>query len=309
MVLEQSYRREAERVERQPDRLASVLGAPDSIDALRHRRMYDHAQSLIAAHPEAHWLTVGDGGADAEILRRMGVRHLTASSISDAALHAAAALGHLEGVEIRSLNAEKLALDDRSVDFIFCKEAFHHFPRAPLALYEFLRVAREGVILIEPCDQQAWRPLNLLRTAAKLALRRRPPRYEMFEPVGNYIYRLSRHEIFRSLTALQWPWFAWKGFNDFYYAPLGQKSRFDSGAMTAFRLAVGVQDGLARLGAMNSGLAVCVIPSVSSTLDLRPVLRAAGFALFDLPRNPYSGPILSTGENNGASPRERIGMD
>ena len=49
-------------------------------------------------------------------------------------------------------NAENLSFEDKTIDFILCKESYHHFPRPMVALYEMLRVARNGVLLIEPND-------------------------------------------------------------------------------------------------------------------------------------------------------------
>ncbi|WP_158308790.1 methyltransferase domain-containing protein [Desulfocurvibacter africanus] len=67
-------------------------------------------------------------------------------------------------------NAEKLSFANGSYDYLLCKEAFHHFPRPMIALYEMLRVARKGIVLIEPNDNGA----------------------DGFEECGNYVYSLSR---------------------------------------------------------------------------------------------------------------------
>jgi SAM-dependent methyltransferase len=36
-------------------------------------------------------------------------------------------------------NAEQLSFEDESFDFVLCKEAYHHFPRPMIALYEMIR--------------------------------------------------------------------------------------------------------------------------------------------------------------------------
>lgn len=64
-----------------------------SVDAWEHERMLKFLSALINTYPDAHWLTLGDGGADAWILRNCGVRAVTASSLSDARLKKARDLG------------------------------------------------------------------------------------------------------------------------------------------------------------------------------------------------------------------------
>src|SRR5690348_10332859 len=123
-----------------------------SADYWRHRRMYEAAQYLGGVKEE-RWFTVGDGqyGLDSVRLRERGVGSVLPTDIGDATLRASKARGIIEDYQIQ--NAERMSLADRSFDYAFCKEAFHHFPRPFLALYEMLRVARKGVILVEPQDQ------------------------------------------------------------------------------------------------------------------------------------------------------------
>ena len=49
-------------------------------------------------------------------------------------------------------NGEALSYDDKSFDLVFCKSGLHHFSRPVLGLYEMLRVARRGVVFIEPYE-------------------------------------------------------------------------------------------------------------------------------------------------------------
>ena len=49
-------------------------------------------------------------------------------------------------------NAEDLSFNDESFDYVLIKEAFHHFPRPWIALYEAFRVCKKGIVLIEPND-------------------------------------------------------------------------------------------------------------------------------------------------------------
>src|SRR6266436_8493648 len=157
------------------ERIPSLIGAPRTIDAWRHERMFRAARPFISMFPGDEWLTIGDGGADGWMLRSLGASRVTASSISDARLKQLKQSGHLTGIELRALNAEAIDLPDGSIDFILCKEAFHHFPHAPLAFYEFLRVARRGFLPIEPSEIGSRRLLDVVRSFAKLVSRRRAP--------------------------------------------------------------------------------------------------------------------------------------
>jgi ubiquinone/menaquinone biosynthesis C-methylase UbiE len=284
----QNFGQEIRLQESSSERVPSLLSAPRTIDAWRHERMFRAARPLIDMFPRDRWQTVGDGGADAWMLREMGAAHVSASNISDARLRRLKKAGHLDGIEIRALNAEALDLPDHSVDFIFCKEAFHHFPHAPLAFYEFLRVARRGVLLIEPCEASSPRIFDVLRMLAKLVLRRRSPIYEQFEPVGNFIYRVSKREIERALTAIQSPWFAVLDFNDFGTRWITTRPRDHAVARFLFQLGLHVQNGLSAARLMSPGLCAVFIPVQQAPDALKPALRRHGFRIIKLPRNPYS---------------------
>jgi ubiquinone/menaquinone biosynthesis C-methylase UbiE len=268
-------------------KVPSLIGVPDLIDAWRHERMFEAARPIIAAFPEGEWLTIGDGGQDAWMLSQMGARRVSASSISDARLAELQRAGPLAGIEIFALNAERIALADASVDLILCKEAFHHFPHPPLAFYEFLRVARRGFLLIEPAELPSPRALDMVRTFAKLALRRRAPVYELFEPVGNYIYRVQHREIARMLTAIQHPWFAIRHFNDFSTFWVVRQPRQHALARRLFEFGLLVQDVLVACHLMSPGLCALFVPIEPAPESLKTGLGAAGFQIVELPRNPY----------------------
>ena len=131
--------------------LPSRFAAPGSVDNWRHDRMLSCVKPLVRMLPAARWLTVGDGsyGADAAYLQSCGVE-VVASSLNADSLKIAAQRGYIR--KYQQENAERLSLGDEEVDFVLCKLAFHHFPRPPIALYEMLRVARRGLVLIEPLE-------------------------------------------------------------------------------------------------------------------------------------------------------------
>ena len=91
--------------------------------------------------------------------------------------------GHIE-------DNEKLSFADSSFDYVFIAAALHHLPRPTIGLYELIRVAKYGVIVIEPND--SW--LTRLPTRFKLATE--------IEESGNYVYRFSAWDIKRISRAL-----------------------------------------------------------------------------------------------------------
>ncbi|HEX4111956.1 MAG TPA: methyltransferase domain-containing protein [Stellaceae bacterium] len=266
--------------------VADLAGDPDGIYAYKEARMFDFIAPLVTCFGDGEWITVGDNGGDARALKRAGVGRVTASSISAVYLRRLAGAGQLDQIGVRDLNAEQMDLPDRAVDVLVCKEAYHHFPRAPLAFYEFLRVSRQGFVLIEPVALPR-KPLDFVRSLAKMVLRRRGPAYEEFEPVGNFIYRVSLDEIRRMLTALQVPWFAVRFFNNFIMRSLLRASRRDRLAMLALGFGIAVQDVLVWCRLMSPGMAVIFVPTGATGRDCGDRLAQAGFRIVLTAKNPY----------------------
>jgi SAM-dependent methyltransferase len=264
--------------------MASRFERPDSVDNWRHTRMLDMAMPVYRMYPESRWMTVGDGrfGSDAAYLLHHGLSTI-ATSLTDERLKQAQALGFIK--EYQAENAEKLSYDAGAVDFILCKESYHHFPRPPVALYEMLRVARRGVVLIEPADNAGL--LNWFRTLAKKILR--GDTQHQFEPSGNYLYRTNMKELSKLLLAMGGTVFAYKGFNDFYI-PKFSNCRADDLNIGSFvtRLGVFVQNLLAKSHLMGYGLACIVLFSTSPPEDLLAALSKDGFTVQRLPKNPYT---------------------
>ena len=145
------------------DNIGNTWNYTDNLDYWRHQRMYKFALPVIETAPNASWLTVGDGryGRDGIALKRLGAKSITCTDMSATLLKRAKELQLIE--EYSEQNAEKMTFDDDEFDFIFCKESFHHFPRPFNGLHELKRVARCGVILIEPRDLNIDRsPLHFI---------------------------------------------------------------------------------------------------------------------------------------------------
>lgn len=250
--------------------------------------MLESTLPIVKEFPDSKWLTVGDGkfGSDAFFLQTQGI-DVVATSISSHTLEMAHSRGFIQ--KYAAQNAEAFDFPDNSVDFVLCKESLHHFPRPAVGFYEMLRIARKGIILIEPIEG-SQKPVTVIKNLAKRALRGNSS--DQFEPSGNFIYRISIREAFKMLTALGHSCLAWKGINDFWYPPfaVADAGKSSLGAVGT-RLGIGVQDLLARLGLLNYGLAavICFKDRPAKSLDSR--LRQSGFAVVPLPENPYRRPV------------------
>ena len=189
----------------------------DTVGTWYHARMYGLLDPLLAAYPEADWLTVGDAryGNDAHYIRQKGLKVL-ASDISDVLLKEGKTIGRID--DFRKENAEALSFSDREFDFVCCKESFHHFPRPMLALYEMLRVARKGVVLIEPIDRfsnATWFEKLLDKIRSKTRPFEKNPRYR-FEESGNFVYSLSKREVEKVALAMNYKVVAFNCISNYY---------------------------------------------------------------------------------------------
>lgn len=281
--IEQSYLRQIE--SEMGANLPSRYTNPGSIDNWRHTRMLDLTRPIWEAIPESCWITVGDGryGSDVAYLHSNGIK-VVATSLTDDKLKYAHEQGHIPAFQAE--NAEYISFPDNALDFVLCKEAYHHFPRPPITLYEMLRVADIGVVLIEPLDNPKL--MDDLKRLLKQALRGN--REVQFETSGNYLYRLIVPELGKLLTAMGGEHMAFKGINDFYHAPL---AGYDANGLNIgsfiTRLGIVVQNGLSRLGLLGYGLGCVVIFKPGVDHKILEALHNAGFQLIDLPRNPYVG--------------------
>jgi ubiquinone/menaquinone biosynthesis C-methylase UbiE len=264
--------------------LPSCYTSPDSVDHWRHARMLRSVLPLLEAFPQATWATIGDGryGSDAFFLQRHGANVL-ATSLTDSNLRIAQERGYID--KFQAENAERLSFQDDSFDFILCKESYHHFPRPAIAFYEMVRVARMGVILIEPIEG-SWRLLDWSKDIVKRVLR--GDRTPQFESSGNFLYRANVREIEKMMTAIAGAAVAVKPFNDFYHPWLArQSSTGTTFGLLATKAGIALQNALCRARLMNYGLGVIVVLRFNPPDSVEKVLQDRGFRVTHLPRNPY----------------------
>ncbi len=280
-TLECSYNQQAEHESNMC--LPSRYTSPNSIDNWRHSRMLDLTDALVKAVPDARWITVGDGryGSDAAYLTQKNI-DVIATSLTSEKLKIAYENGYIK--KYQAENAENLSLADGSVDFVLCKESYHHFPRPPIALYEMLRVARIGAVLIEPLDNPK------LLDFAKVMLKKliRGDKQLQFEPSGNFLYRLDIRELGKLMTAMGNEVMAFKGINDFYHPRFGMHdAKTHNIGSFVTKLGVGVQNILVRMGLLGYGLGAAVVFNGRPPASILELLKCAGFNIIELPKNPF----------------------
>jgi ubiquinone/menaquinone biosynthesis C-methylase UbiE len=272
----------------------------DTVDSWRHQHMYGSIDPLLLSYPEAKWLTVGDGryGNDAHYIQQKGLSAL-ATDISDFLLKEAKEIGYV--TDWRKENAESLSFSDEEFDFVLCKESYHHFPRPMVALYEMIRVAKKGVILIEPNDHEIISPSRMTLLLSYLLFRFFIKCVERFlgkeiysnfggyEPAGegNYIFTISEREIEKVALGLNLEAVAFKGVNDCYiegveYEKLHNRSELYRRVKSSIEKA----DIMCKLGIRRASLLVAIIFKQTPADECTKALRNNSFKVVKLPRNP-----------------------
>jgi ubiquinone/menaquinone biosynthesis C-methylase UbiE len=257
-------------------------------DYWRHSRMYEAALHL-ANTGDQRWLTIGDGqyGLDSFRLRARGVGSVLPTDIAEATLKEAKAKGIID--EYRVENAERLSFAERSFDFVFCKEAFHHFPRPFLALYEMLRVSTKGVILVEPHDPARSPLRKAIYRLRRLVGRQRHLDDTRYEDSGNYIYSISQREMEKACLGVNIPCAAFKGLTDFYMDGVEfEPASFSSRKFLLMRLIVSVHSLLVKVGLAEHNVLMCCIFKEAPPPNVRNRFLTHGWRIIDLPRNPYA---------------------
>jgi SAM-dependent methyltransferase len=217
---------------------------------------------------------------------------VTASDISGSFLPLVKAEGFIADYSVQ--NAERLTYADNHFDYVLCKESYHHFPRPYLAVYEMLRVARQGIVLIEPQDPISRMPLML---ALRNTLDRIDPtllqkwwknRYS-FEEVGNYVFKLSEREMEKLAMGMNLPAVAFKGINNSYYHPAAatEPANRNSPAFRKIQSKLRRDNFLSRLGILPYQLLCAIIFKTTPDQPTIQRLQQEGFIYYAFPKNPY----------------------
>jgi ubiquinone/menaquinone biosynthesis C-methylase UbiE len=273
--------------------LAKTWLGKDSIGIWRFQRMYQILDPILFKEPKAKWLTVGDGrfGMDAKYILEKGC-DATASDISDVLLKEAKDNGYI--AKYKKENAESLSFKDSEFDYVFCKEAYHHFPRPMLALYEMLRVTSRGVVMIEPNDPYIDKKLpgilyiNLINSIKSMLRIKIPDPIHDFEEAGNYVYSISKREIEKVALGLSYKVIAFKGINDYYipgseYEKLSENGPFQK----KIKRKIAIRDYLCSLGLTGHTLLATIIFKQKPSEALLHQLAKERFEIIHLPDNPH----------------------
>lgn len=195
-------------------------------------------------------LCAGDG-LEGTVLCDMGFRDVTVSDISPEGVRSATERDpRLQGMV---LNAQDTGLEDESYDWVIVQAGLHHLPQPVAGYAEMLRLARRGVIFLEPHDSLVGRRFGL-----------------SWEDVGNFVFRWDRRlleqvtysylgpDSFRDLSYTYW-------HHNIHMERLGQKL---GGGERGIRILSNVKNALDRI-APNHGNKFCGL-----VIKTRPGQRA-----------------------------------
>ena len=229
------------------------------------------------------WLTVGDfSGIDAAYIKKKG-GYTVASDLSLKTLEETVLpLGLIDECSLQ--NVEKISFNDNSFDYVCCKEAYHHFPRPPLGFYEMIRVAKKGVIVIEPNDIGISFPIlsfirNLLDRINTGFLKTIWKNQYSYEIVGNYVYKISFREFEKMAVGLDLPMIAVKGFNS------AMGARWQSKYIQFIKR--NLNDILCKLTIIPyQHLSIIVFKELPNPQTIKN-LKSSNYRIYSLPKNPY----------------------
>lgn len=173
-------------------------------DTARHFAMLETALPLVMGAQSV--LTIGDHrGRDAAFFKQKINCRVVASDLNATTLPKVKEEGWVD--DVAAIDVESIQFPDESFDYVVVKEGFHHFPRPMLGLYEMLRVAKYGVIFIEPNDSSSSHSRSYVKDGDY---------HDSYEEVGNYVYRISLRECLKAAWSLFLPCVIAIGFNDPY---------------------------------------------------------------------------------------------
>lgn len=262
-------------------------------DLWRHLQMLSVLKPFLKHEPGASWLTVGDGrfGTSATYIQRHGGEAL-ASDISTNLLEVAKKEKMI--IDFAFANAEKMPFADEQFNFSYCKQAYHHFPRPIMAVYEMLRVSKQAVMFTEPHD---FTPLPVTRnvlqktkhTIKKLVGKNNPHHdTDNYESIGNYVYSISVREFEKIALGLGLPAIAYKKFDDVYLAGV-EKELFSENAALYKKIKATIASRKVEnfFGVSSPNTVQMIIFKTLPTNEITQSLSEQGFTIVNFSPNPY----------------------
>jgi ubiquinone/menaquinone biosynthesis C-methylase UbiE len=277
---------------------ATWMEQNNSMDCWRHNRMYKFLEPFINYNKYLNWLTIGDGryGTDANALLKLGVKNVMCTDISDKLLRIGSENGFIN--QYSAENAENLSFTNETFDFVLCKEAYHHFPRPHIALHEMFRVAKLGIILIEPYDHKITPRLFdiifpfIKKIRRKILGRKHDNSGHSFEPVGNYVFSVSERELEKVQLGMHRRYIAFNYINDYYAAgfellDLDTIEPNERKKIKKAKHSINRRNRLVKYGLKSPDLLVSILFKSNPDAVILKSLNEAGWRVKELPNNPY----------------------
>ena len=159
-----------------------------------------------------------------------------------------------------------------------------------LALTEMFRVAKIGVILIEPRDYYIDKPLFTLANKILNFLKNRHEGH-FFEEVGNYVYTVSDRELEKFMLGMHKNTIAFSGINDHYLKISGDKIENLNIPMNLkflfLKTIITFKNLLNLLNLSKTNLLRTIMFKNTVNQDLKLIIQKSGFKFKILPKNPY----------------------
>lgn len=256
------------------------------------KRTLDNLEPFLKSSDE--WLTIGDyNGLEANYLIENGQRAV-ASNITDIFLQEAKKDKLIKDFKI--INAEDIDYPDDNFDYVFCKEAFHHFPKAYIGLYEMIRCSKKAAIIIEPIDIIAKMPLllfikNILDRINPMLINKIWRNRFSFEIVGNYVFKISEREIEKIAMGIGLKTIAFKRINLILNLRLKKsitsETPINSNAWNKVKRRIRLKNFLSFLKIVPYNHLISVLFKSEPSTEVRKNMKKMGYVIIDLPENPY----------------------
>lgn len=247
------------------------------------------------------WLTIGDyNGLEANYLLN-NRQEAIASDISDLFLKESKLQGLINDYSI--VNVESIQYPDNAFDYLFCKESFHHFPRAYIGLYEMIRCSKKATIFIEPIDVITKMPLLLLMKNISdrfnpLFINKIWKNRFSFEIIGNYVFKISEREVEKIAMGLGLTCIAFKRINLILDLKTDnliiRETPINVKHWKKILRKVKFKNILSNLNIIPYNHLCCVVFKSYPDAETKRQMKESGYIIIDLPENPYLKTMAST---------------
>jgi len=241
------------------------------------------------------WLTVGDAyGFDAQYIQQFNSgQQAEASDLNSDFLEVSRQNGIIDHYSVQ--NAEQLTFLDNTFDYILCKETYHHFPRPYAALYEMIRVAKKGIIIIEPQDPVTKMPLllgmlNILAKSSPSLIKKIWKNQFSYEPVGNFVYKISEREFEKFAAGLGLPVVAFKQINPNFYVKgmEGIPAARNEKHFRKINRKKKILDALVKMTVIPGQVLSVIVFKQHPDQELLTELKNNHYKIVNIPKNPYA---------------------